>query len=296
MPVDISSLPGLLTLLASLLAFFYLYARYKLTYWRRRGVPSPPAHWLFGHFRDAILLRSGPPQVLGDLHKSNPREALLGVYILHKPFLLIRSSELLKQILVKDFNVFPDRYFASKRKTDVVGSAGLFSVDNPEWKYLRAKLSPGFTSGKQKNLFGLMLESAENMRTHLAGRVSKEGQISLEVTRISTKYTTDVISSLSFGIGTNSFDEPEPEFYVRSELRRGLPYMSYGRAELDYVCGFFFTLSLSRLFTLSVNGNDRRGFVPIRTARFFFFYQSRRASTSQRREYTRKQIKKVPRS
>ena len=218
--LDLSVLVNVTTVLASLLVAFYLYARYKQTYWQRRGIYSPPAHWLFGHFRDALLLRSAPPAVLGELHKECEGKPVVGIYILQQPFLLLRDPAIMKHIMIKDFNLFPDRYFAAKRQTDVVGSKGLFSIDNPEWKYLRMKLSPAFTTGKQKKLFELMVESAENMRRYLKKKIADGQKVNVECRAVGSKYTTDVISSLSFGIKTDSFDEPTPEFYVRSKSER----------------------------------------------------------------------------
>ena len=120
------------------------------------------------------------------------------------------------KILVKDFHNFSDRYFASKRKTDVIGSASIFAIDNPEWKFLRSKLSPAFTSSKLKKLFELVVESSENMKKYLKETVPSDEKFDLEVRNISSRYTTDVVSSLSFGIRNNSFSEATPEFYDRS--------------------------------------------------------------------------------
>lgn len=75
-------------------------------------------------------------------------------------------------------------------------------------------MSPVFTSGKLKSLFVLMVESGEMMGAHLRSQISddsKFGSISIKDTFY--KYTTNVVSSLAFGIRTNSFEIPEPEFY-----------------------------------------------------------------------------------
>lgn len=235
--LDPSFFVNLVTVLATFLATFYLWARYKQTYWTRRGIPTAPnSHWFFGHFRDAILMRSAPPTVLGELHKSclSVDEPILGVYIMQKPFLLLRNAELMKQILVKDSQYFPDRYFASKRKSDVIGSQNLFSIDNPAWKYLRVKLSPAFTTGKQKRLFELMLESSQNMSRYLEMNLPQDGtEMDMEVRKVASKYTTDVISSLAFGIRTDSFAEPEPEFYLRSKF--GLTLVIYNLVFMQFL-------------------------------------------------------------
>ncbi|XP_014234525.2 cytochrome P450 6k1-like [Trichogramma pretiosum] len=267
------SFSNVVTILATGFVLFYLYAKYKQSYWRRRGVDSPPAHWFFGNFKDAICLRSAPPAVLGEIYKyyqGQPDKPVIGLYIMQTPFLLLRSPEVIKQVFIKDFHNFTDRYFAAKRKTDVIGSTGLFSIDNPEWKYLRVKLSPAFTSGKQKKLFELMVESAKNLNQYMAKKVG-EGKIDMEVRRVCAKYTTDVISSLTFGIRTNSFDEPEPEFFVRSrdifkqDLRRTLNlFVAFFFPKLgDYLQATFLGKHeeyFRKIFWESVNAREKSGF------------------------------------
>jgi len=90
----------------------------------------------------------------------------LGFFILDKPVLLIRDRELVKSVLIKDFNYFVDRY-ASADTNDRLGYASLFFLKNPAWKILRTKLTPFFTSGKLKKMFELMIECGNNLDTHL---------------------------------------------------------------------------------------------------------------------------------
>lgn len=211
----------LLTFVIGLSGILYLRAKWKLTYWQRRGIPSLPTNLIFGNFKDSILMKIAPGLLLGRLYnEANDDDPFLGVYILHQPFLILRSPELIKNILVKDFAAFPNRFFASpKDSNDPVGSRGLFSIHNPEWRYLRTKLSPSFTSGKLKSLFNLMLESAEFLNDYMKKRFEDDDRAAkkFEFKDTSTRFTTDVISSLAFGIRTNSFEDPPPEFYAKSE-------------------------------------------------------------------------------
>jgi len=127
-----------LLILSSLLATLYLWMKWKHTYWQRRGIRSLPAHWFFGHFKDALLMRKPPGVVLGELHQQvNDEDDVLGIYVLFKPFLLVRNPKLIKQVMIRDFNVFPNHHFVARSNADTVGGNNLFGVDNPKWKYLR---------------------------------------------------------------------------------------------------------------------------------------------------------------
>lgn len=97
-----------------------------------------PGHWFFGHFKDALLMRKSAGIVVGDLYRQAADEDdVLGIYILHKPFLLVRNPELIKQMLIKDFHVFSNRHFSGQSTVDIIGSSNLFAISNPQWKYLR---------------------------------------------------------------------------------------------------------------------------------------------------------------
>ncbi|EFN68266.1 Cytochrome P450 6k1 [Camponotus floridanus] len=195
----------------------FLWLKWKHTYWQRRGVRTLPAHWFFGHIKDAILMRKSIGVILGELHRQAADEDdVIGIYILHKPFLLVRNPEVIKQIMIKDFHVFPNHYFDGKSKSDVLTNWILFTIKNPEWKHLRTKMSPVFTSGKLKSLFLLMQESGEMMREYLCGEFTDSNIVSIPIKDIFDKYTTIVIASLAFGIRANCFDIPPPEFFVNS--------------------------------------------------------------------------------
>lgn len=129
---------NILLTVAILVTFLLLYVKNKRTYWQRRGVPTLPAHWFFGNVKDVIQFKKSPSIVIGDLHnEASDNDDVLGIYIFHKPFLLLRNAELIKQILIKDFDYFPDRYFTAQSIRDKIGSSNLFTMHNPEWRQTR---------------------------------------------------------------------------------------------------------------------------------------------------------------
>ncbi|KYM76059.1 Cytochrome P450 6k1 [Atta colombica] len=156
-----------LVIFSSLFATLYLWMKWKHTYWQRHGVPTLSAHWFFGHFKDAILAEN---------------EDVLGIYILHKPFL---------------HNTIPDsKKSRTDKNSDTISKWNLFSIYYPEWK---SKMTLVFTSGKLKSLFQLMQESGEK-RDHLHNQIKDNSKIvSIKVKDTFYKYITDVISSVAFG-------------------------------------------------------------------------------------------------
>ncbi|KAG4074729.1 hypothetical protein HA402_008455 [Bradysia odoriphaga] len=203
----------LAVIVSFLLSIFYI--RRKLTYWKRRGVQQlDNTSYLFGNFKDAVLFRSAPGWHLGQLYRAAKSDLpYVGFYIFHKPCLLLRDPELIKQLFVRDFDNFCDRHFAGSVQKDSIGMKNLFGLKNPAWRYLRSKISPTLTKGKLRQMFPLMTDTALPMMDHL-DKLSREknGSAKVDVQELNYKYTTDLIASVALGTRLNCFEFPNTEF------------------------------------------------------------------------------------
>lgn len=124
---------------------------------------------------------------------------------------MLRDPDIIKAILVKDFNTFYERNVRSNHKTDPL-SQNLFLLKGPAWRLLRAKLSPIFTSLRLKQMFPLVSTCAENLTKYI-DQYSSKGK-PLEVKDVAARYSTDVISTCAFGIESNCLMDPNAEFRV----------------------------------------------------------------------------------
>lgn len=125
------------------------------------------------------------------------------MYDLLKPRLVVGDPELLKAVLVKDFDHFVDRRtvtFTTER--DEIFNEILTITTGDHWKGVRSVLSPSFTSGRLKNMFPLVEEKADALVSHIHRQIKTEP--SLKIKKTFGLYTLEVISSCAFGMETNT--------------------------------------------------------------------------------------------
>jgi len=86
----------------------------------------------------------------------------------------------------------------------------IFRIEAKKWRPLRAKFSPTFSSGKLKNMFYLLQQSADNFGQYLDRLVPEEKV--LDCRTIISKFTADVIGSCIFGIELKAITDDNCEF------------------------------------------------------------------------------------
>lgn len=204
------SLDGILVLM-TLIITTYFYMTRKFNYWKKRNVFEIPPTPFLGNFSDCLLLKKSAGYLLKDIYDKAKGLPYIGFYVLDKPFLLIRDRKVIKNILVKDFNYFVDRY-GSPDPNDRLGYANLFFIKNPAWKMLRTKLTPVFTSGKLKQMFELMLECTKNLDTYLESLKAEGTRKEIDVKDLFAKFSTDIIGCTAYGLNVNSLINPNAEF------------------------------------------------------------------------------------
>ncbi|KAK7789225.1 hypothetical protein R5R35_007050 [Gryllus longicercus] len=189
--------------------FIYWFLTNNFDYWEKRNVfylkPIP----LFGNFKDRLLFRKTNSQVSKELYDEAKGQKIFGTWMFKLPFLWIRDPEIIKRILVKDFAHFHDRGIAMDEEKNPL-SANLFNLPGARWRALRTKLTPTFTSGKMKMMFGLMHECAREFVDFVRVEADANGEV--EFKEVFAKLTTDIIGSCAFGLQFNSMKNPDSEF------------------------------------------------------------------------------------
>lgn len=183
-------------------------------YWKQRDVLHDPPVFPFGNIQgfSSKCLFGEILQLMYE--KFIGKDVLFGIHFFTNPCVVVVDPELIKNILIRDFNYFINRgmYF---NEIDDPLSAHLFSLEGNKWRGLRSKLSPTFTSGKMKYMFDIMLTLSEVMSANLQHSADMKNEI--EFREVFSRYGTDVIGNTAFGIQCNSIADPDNEFRQKSK-------------------------------------------------------------------------------
>lgn len=191
-------------------SWVYLYITHKLSYWKDQGVPFVEPQFFYGNSKGIgrkFHLSDFIQRMYINVKAKGP---FGGMYIFTKPILLVTDLDLIKQILVKDFHVFPNRQHHVKDEKNPIGT-NLVNLEDDEWKSLRNKLTPTFTSGKIKMMFELVTQVADR----LVETIDKEKKLddsAVEVKNMFARFTTDVIATTAFGIESNTLGDKTNKF------------------------------------------------------------------------------------
>ncbi|CAG2117229.1 unnamed protein product, partial [Medioppia subpectinata] len=141
---------------------------------------------------------------------------IYGVYEGTAPILMVSDPELIKHILVKDFDIFADRYPNSKSNKHPIIGKMLTELRGDDWKRVRSITSPVFTSLKLKAMYPTVRQSVEGFVNTLDTYAKDEGMINAK--DMFGCYTMDVISNCAFGIKSDAYKDPNNPFVVNGKV------------------------------------------------------------------------------
>ncbi|GJQ64940.1 putative heme binding protein, partial [Trypoxylus dichotomus] len=118
--------------------------KWILQHWKRKNVPFLEPSFPFGNLENPLTSQKSLPVHFQDFYKEFKRMGVKcgGIYQFCAPILMVMDPATIRLIMTKEFNYFHDRGFYNDGG---IGS-NLFTMDGDQWKILRAKFSPTFTS------------------------------------------------------------------------------------------------------------------------------------------------------
>lgn len=190
----------------------YWYSTNTFKHWKNKGVHYTEPVIFFGNIKDRLLFRKSFHEVHRDLYRSFDGYKFAGYYEGRRPVLMLRDAELIKNVMVRDFEHFVDRPSLRTRNPPYIQNM-LLNLKGQHWKNVRALMTPAFSSGKLKFMENMVNQCGSQMTAFLQKNVGdKGGSAELEMKELFGRFTLDVIATCAFGVQCDSLKEEEAEF------------------------------------------------------------------------------------
>ncbi|GAB0098878.1 hypothetical protein DMENIID0001_146820 [Sergentomyia squamirostris] len=186
---------------------FYVYMTWHFCYWRKRSVPSPPSRFLFGNLPGAVTQRRHPTYDFDDIYKEYKHQCdFVGIINMRQPNILVIHPDLVKQVLIKNFECFADNSFAdfTNKKADPIFGRNPCILKGKEWREKREEITPAFTVSRIETMYPVIEYICKRMVKYIKYQLEKKPD-GFDAKELATKFTTDVVSSCIFGLDGGSF-------------------------------------------------------------------------------------------
>ncbi|XP_037950404.1 probable cytochrome P450 6a13 [Teleopsis dalmanni] len=208
----------------------YLALRKQYSYFKDRGVLHDKPVFFFGNLKKFYRTKTLYDIVQEYYMKFKKKARFVGFYFFLSKTIILLDPDLIQHICVKDFANFPGRGTYYNKKDDPISAVMLF-LEGEHWKNLRTKLTPTFTSGKIKSMFTTVVDVADQLINVLEDeRKSADMNIGIDFADLMSRYTTDVIGSVAFGLECNRLKEPTSKFSKTCEkigyFKHSMPVVS----------------------------------------------------------------------
>lgn len=209
----------------------YLLIKWKFSYWKQLGVLSTSPNTILGDMVDVGFKYHFVTKVQKLYEESKAKSRYLGMYSFGTPALLLTDLDLVKTVLVKEFQYFSDRALYYNEKDDPA-SASLLTLESQKWKRHRHLMTPALTTGKIKHMF----ETISNTGTHLIDYLEdtiKSGE-PMNAKDMAARFTADVIGACAFGLDCKALKTRDMTFINLSKE-------TFGSSPLTLVYVLFIT-------------------------------------------------------
>jgi cytochrome P450 len=180
----------ILVLICTGLATYYFFLiRQRYQYFSRLGIPTPPFHFFFGHFKTLWSSESFYRQL-----QSWTKEygKIYGIYQGPVPTFVVSDPDFLQEVFVKQSAVFPGRkeFFTGAKIQNVFTSSGA------KWRRHRHVLNPTFSAAKLKLMSPLINGCITNAMEKMVDHVTSESEFNIYT--YYKRMTMDVICKYIF--------------------------------------------------------------------------------------------------
>ncbi|RCN44232.1 unspecific monooxygenase [Ancylostoma caninum] len=184
------------------------YLAHGKNYWKRQGIPGPTPYIFTGNAREYEKgLHTLEERWIPEYGKT------YGMFLMSSPELVSTDLDILRQVLVKDFDHFTDRtnllnVDPSDQKSLLATS--LVSLKGLHWSNVRSQVAPAFSTGKIKLMIPIFNECSR-ICTKILDEYEVNGK-PVPIRDVIIRLTLDMTSKCAFGYDFNVQHNPTSPF------------------------------------------------------------------------------------
>lgn len=239
-------------ILASAFVGLLIYLQNVYSFWSRRNIPGPKPNFLLGNFNE---IRKECHLIY---HKRWIKQfgKVYGIFDLSRPKLIVADADLIKSMLVKDFNSLSDR--RDDGWDHPMEQNFSFIQESEKWKKTRGVMTSSFTLSKFKNIFEQMNICSTKLVSFVDELVASGKANDIDAMDVFKNYFGDIISRSMFSLSfIDSYSEEDRvtnaiiqyfhcskfkqmlSFILPRWLRRAMKMSMFRMDALDYPISLF---------------------------------------------------------
>ena len=152
----------LVLLVVGLVGLLYWYGTSNKRLMSKLNVPGPKPRMFVGSLPE-VKNHGGMHLMIYNYVREYGK--VFAICIGRKPSLVVSDPEILKQIMIKNFANFRNRFFPTRPQPPL--SRSVFAAENDDWKRVRTILTPTFSAAKMKQMLPLIEESCDTLMKKL---------------------------------------------------------------------------------------------------------------------------------
>ena len=212
--------PVTISLVVILLTLGYLYLSRHKNFWKDKDIPSVP--YRFWVVSGLEFFRT-PFYELSEKGYAETKKlgGCAGMIDWLGPALMVTDPEMIKTVLVKEFETFSERQPSSLNSTKGVFAKMMTNLKGQEWKDVRNISTPTFSTGKIRSMIGILEEQSNILADQMFKESQADGEINMKT--VIARYTLDTIASVAFGLDADSIRNPNSPIAEKAVLMRKPP-------------------------------------------------------------------------
>ncbi|XP_055325952.1 probable cytochrome P450 6a13 [Sitodiplosis mosellana] len=248
--------------LLGVVTLFYVWLKWHYTFWKRNKVAGPKPTLFVGNIGSSLNFSEHWGVITTDWYREYTNEPYIGYYKLFKPAILVRNPDLIKDIMITNFNSFRNNDKALSKKQNPLLATNPEFMQDEEWREGRKMMLKLFTQNKIRSIIPVMDSVGADFVKYIK---SFPANTDLNAKEISVQFTTENVIKCTFSIDPGCFNkEQESEFlkagkkvYTPSSLV-ALKFLSLEfmpKWAMDIIPNSFLSASVDRLFRTLVETN-----------------------------------------